>query len=147
RLLLEDLEDAAGRRAGVVHQDVETAEIGGGAGHEALGVLRPREIGADREHLAPRLRADLGGGRLEDIPAPRADRHVAALARQRAGDALADPLAPARDEGGLDRQSQLHGAPPAGGRKRSICAGTVPSAAVPRNARDYRTAELSSAGP
>src|SRR4030095_7921893 len=32
RLLLEDLEDAAGRRAGVVHQDVETAELSAGAG-------------------------------------------------------------------------------------------------------------------
>ena len=39
RRLVEDLEDAARRGAGIVHQDVDAAEIAGGAADEALGVL------------------------------------------------------------------------------------------------------------
>ena len=79
--------------------------------HERFGVLAQGEVRGNRQHLTPALAPDLLGGRLEHVLSARADRDVGALAREHAGDALADAGAAARDQRYLAVELQVHSPP------------------------------------
>ena len=112
RLLAQRLEHAAGRGARVVDEDVDAAELALRAVHELPGIGLARQVRRDGEHLAAARALDLLRGLLQRLVAPRADRHVAALARECRRDALADAFAPAGDAGDLALELQIHDRPP-----------------------------------
>src|SRR5438105_569403 len=108
RFLIECLDDTAGRRAGVVHQDIDAPEMLVRALDEVARIGFLGEVRRDREHLAAALLANLFRRRVERLLAPRAHRDVAAFARQSARDALADSFAAAGDERDLALELQVH---------------------------------------
>ena len=62
----------------------------------------------DRENLAPEA-AQLVGGALEDVGAPRGDHEIRALGGEQQRDLPADSLAPAGDDGNPFPQAEFHG--------------------------------------
>ena len=106
--LRQAFEDAAGGGAGVVDQDVEPAEMRDRAVDERLGVLRLGQIGGDRQGFLAGALLDRGRGVVEPLLVARADRHLAALARQGLGDRPADADAAPRDRRDLAVQLKIH---------------------------------------
>jgi len=111
-VFVDRLDDAAGRGAGIIDQDVDATEVTRGCGDELLSVLALGEIGGNGQDLPSGFAADLVRRRFERFLAARADRDVRPLARQRAGDALADAETAAGDQRDLARQLQIHESPP-----------------------------------
>ena len=75
---------------------------------EALGIGFLGQVGDKGEHFAAARFADFLRRLLERLLAARADRYVAAFARQRCGDPLADAFAAAGDARDLALQLQVH---------------------------------------
>src|SRR5438105_4848837 len=84
------IDAAAGRRACVIDHDVHAAQCLMAFVDEVLGIGVLGEIRRNGHDLAAALFGDFGRGGVQLVLAARADRNVDALARQRAGDALAD---------------------------------------------------------
>src|SRR5262245_30460361 len=82
------LDDAAGRRTGIVDHDVDAAEGLVTLLDEIFRIGVLGEVGRNGNDLAPGLLGDLGGGGFEYVLASRADCDVNAFARERTGDAL-----------------------------------------------------------
>src|SRR5205085_3631483 len=107
-LLRQRLDHAAGRRAGVVHENVDAPELPVGALDEVLRLGFLREVGRDGEHLAAARAPELVRRFIEHVLAARADRDIAAFAHEGERDALADAFAAAGDAGELALQLQIH---------------------------------------
>src|SRR5579872_469184 len=85
------------RRAGIVDQNVDSAESCVGRPDEGLDVYRLSEIGNDRNNPAARFLDDFGSGLLQRPLAPRADRDVGTLVRECTRDRSADSFTGAGD--------------------------------------------------
>ena len=94
-------------------QDVEPAQALDGDVNHALDRLSVGDVGDDGQDAAARLLGQLPGGGLQLLAGAGADRHVGALHGQLAGDSLADPLAPSRDQRDFAFELQVHGCLPA----------------------------------
>src|SRR5207249_8565534 len=55
------------RTAGVIHENVDAAELFQGSGGDALDVLEPREISGDSVDVRARFGRDALAGRLEGV--------------------------------------------------------------------------------
>ena len=96
------------RRPVVVDQDVDAAEFVAHPCPDARTVFRPAAVRLHRHHVRAGLAADAIGGGDQVVLAPRRHCHRGAFARQRAGDAVADALARAADDGHLALQFEVH---------------------------------------
>ena len=102
------LDDAAGRRAGIVDHDVDAAERLVTLLDEILGVGVLAQVGGNGNDLAIGNARDVLGGGLERLLATCADGDVDAFLRQRQRDALADAFAAARHQSRLALQFEVH---------------------------------------
>src|SRR6185369_2829739 len=93
----EALERAGDSEAGVGDNDVELAQGVSGLTGGALEIAVLGDVAGDHDGAASGL-ADLGGERLETIPAPGRQRHVATLTREFSGQGGPDTRRGARDE-------------------------------------------------
>src|SRR5262249_39907545 len=93
---------------GVVHQDVQAAQVGDGLPDQRGGLLRVGHVGADGHRLAAAVldRRDDGLGLL--APAAVVDRHVGAPLGQREGGGPADAPRRAGDQRHLTLQLHVH---------------------------------------
>ena len=101
------LDQAGGRLAGVVDQDVDAAEAGGDLADHLLAVFLGGDIHREHERVAADL-ADQVRGLGERLGPTRADRDVRALAGQRHGGRASDALAPTGDDRDFAIESQVH---------------------------------------
>src|SRR5581483_7101589 len=75
---------------------------------DAGAILRPPDVGGNRNHRPARVDADPAGGVIQRILAPGDDRHVSAFEREQARDRETDALARAADDGDLFLQCEIH---------------------------------------
>ena len=111
-LLFRQLVDrVAGSQAGIVHEDVETAEGIGRSLDDPLGAVSFHQVFADRNRLASRLADfvghDTGRALALGVGSEVAHYDLCAFACQRQRFASADAAPAARDDCNLSRESRV----------------------------------------
>jgi hypothetical protein len=91
----QKIENSAGCRSRVVHQNIDAPKCGVRVLDKRLGIGRLSQISRDGDDFAVCLARNLRRRYLERLPATRADRDIDTLASQGKGDRLANPGTPA----------------------------------------------------
>src|SRR5919197_1488885 len=102
---------------------------------ELLRIGFLREIGGNGKYLAAGATADLLRRVVERLLAPRADRDVAAFARERSSDALTNAFTAAGDARDLALELQVHRSSSRGFRRCYIVRSTLPTSGKSRQVR------------
>jgi hypothetical protein len=108
------------RRAVIVDEDVEPAEMRQRLRNDALAIRGPADIGRDGENAPAGLLADALGGGLERLGAARHQRDIGTVAGKTAGDGIADARARPADDSNLAMQ-----------RRHAACSSPKSRAALP----------------
>src|ERR1700747_2996784 len=104
----QELENATGRRSGVVHQNIDAPKRVVSLLDKSLGVGGLRQISRYGDDFAVCLACNLGRRGFQRLPATRPDCDIDTLASQRKGDRLADAGARSGDERRLAVHVEIH---------------------------------------
>src|SRR5262245_9951550 len=102
------LDDAAGRRTGIVDHDVDPAERLMALLDEVFRVLVLTQVGGDRDNFATGRLGDFAGSRVQRLLAPCANSDIDAFLRQSQRNPLPDAFAAASDQRGLALELEVH---------------------------------------